>query len=263
MEENTTAPQKPAKQLVDTGNLVYTYDLPSDEKNALRPKHDSSEEHDDSKFSGLLNNYADEDMQADEAYDVIERCKEQYRKQNNIAKYDDELRRENQEEKHQQFQQPKPTLKNAPEDPLSAYFIANKGKSIQSLENFNGPVEVQKLTEEIANDLEHPNEVPVKHTLRKFNVLAKLLRTMNAEQIEEATRKVDEHDEQMKHDKCRRVYTDALVAAGTGPCVNEIMTMIEQRRIEGETAAELIAALPKTIRHPTEEMQQRFFVSLC
>lgn len=40
------------------------------------------------------------------------------------------------------------------------------------------------------------------------------------------------------------------------------MQWIEQRRIHGEEAAELIAALPKTIREPTEEMQKRFFVSI-
>lgn len=263
MVENNGAPQKPSKQLVDTGNLVYSYDSPSDAKNLIRQRHDSSEEVDGSEYTGLLSNYEqnEQDEQADEAYDVAERRQQQRnkkyaRKYNHISKNDDDddQHRDNDKESRKQYQQPKPTLKNAPENPLYAYFI-------QGSKDFDGPVEVQKLTEEIVEDLKNPNEIPVKQTLRKFNVLAKILRTMSTEQIEEATRKIEQHDEQNKHEKCLRVYTDALATAGTGPAVNEVMTLIEQRKIDGETAAELIFTLPKTIRMPTEEMQQRFFVS--
>lgn len=264
MVENNGAPQKPSKQLVDTGNLVYSYDSPSDAKNLIRQRHDSSEEVDASEYTGLLSNYEQNeqdkyDEQADEAYDVDERRQQQRnnkyaRKYNHISKNDDDKHRDNDKESRKQYQQPKPTLKNAPENPLYAYFIHGSN-------DFNGPVEVQKLTEEIVEDLQKPHEIPVKYTLRKFNVLAKILRTMSAEQIEEATRKIEQHDQQNKHEKCLRVYTDALATAGTGPAVNELMTLIEQRKIDGETAAELIFTLPKTIRLPTEEMQQRFFVS--
>lgn len=52
------------------------------------------------------------------------------------------------------------------------------------------------------------------------------------------------------------------MSAGTGPAATEIMRLIEQRRIHGEDAAELIAQMPKNLRLPTEEMQKRFFVSI-
>lgn len=38
------------------------------------------------------------------------------------------------------------------------------------------------------------------------------------------------------------------------------MQLIERREIKDEEAAALIAAFPKTIREPTEEMQRRFLV---
>lgn len=39
------------------------------------------------------------------------------------------------------------------------------------------------------------------------------------------------------------------------------MQLIERREIKDEEAAALVAAFPKTIREPTEEMQRRFLVS--
>lgn len=151
-------------------------------------------------------------------------------------------------------------MKYAPENPLLNYFIGNKGGSIQNSKQFNAPAQVQYLVEEISADLEDANEMPIKNTLRKFNILAKVIRTMNTEQIEKTTRMIEEKNNQRS--MARKVYRDALVSAGTGPAITELMKWIEEERMTGEEAAEVIAAFPKTIREPTEQMLQRFFVSI-
>lgn len=303
MEENTNKPQIQSEKLVDVGNLVYSYDLPSDKKNSLRPKKDSSEENDDENDD---NN--DVDAENDEEENSTQKRdqngssnkkkhaqKNRTRRSldNDISKNsdnendndneneDDEDNEQNNSsnknrknrkqsrngdesdessEYNREYHQPKPTLKDAPENPLLNYFIGNNGKSIQSRNEFNAKAEVEKLTEEIAEDLENPEEVPAKNTLRKFNVLAKVISTMNAKQIEETTRAM-ENKENKSSEKSRKVYRDALSAAGTGPSVNELMNMMEERKLKGEEAAEVILSLPTTIREPTEEMQRRFFVS--
>lgn len=271
MEETQTKPQIETEQLIDIGNLVYSYDLPSDSKNSLRPKKDSSE--------------SEEDDDNDEVTEPIDQMYNSFQKEINIKKtsqrgnlrnrrsiesskgnkknqynnYDDSDE-DDSYDRIQEYYQPKPTLKYAPENPLLNYFVGNKGQSIQNWKQFNAPAEVQKLAKEIGKDLEDVSEVPVKYTLRKFNVLAKIIRTMNAEQIEETTRYFEQQNQQTT-EKARKVYRDALLSAGTGPAVNELMGWIEEGKLKGEEAAEIIAAFPKTIGEPTEEMQQRFFVS--
>ena len=276
MEETQSKPQIQSEQLIDVGNLVYSYDLPSDVKNAVRPKKDSSEsdENDDDEsdagvelaFDRLYNSFQKQESNTKKSQQNKSRNprsaghrhskKNQNQNQNN---YEDESI-----DMDQEFYQPKPTLKDAPQNPLLNYFIGNKGQSIQSRKGFNAQTEVQKLAEEIAQDLENVSQMPVKYTLRKFNVLAKVIRTMNAEQIKETTRALEQNqngNDQQTSEKSRKVYRDALLSAGTGPAINELMQWIEEGKLKGEEAAEVIAAFPKTIGAPTEEMQQRFFVS--
>lgn len=279
MEQNNGKPYLQSEQLIDVGNLVYSYDLPSDSKNTLRPKKDSSEsEEDEEEEEGSQNfyNYFANEQQMNNEYENAHRQQGQQKnsrarrsifdnsRQNRNNRYQQGQYEDYSEEyefsKRKEYFQPKPTLKYAPENPLLTYFIGNKGASIQHSNQFNAPAEVQNLVNEISEDLNNPNEVPIKNTLRKFNILAKVIRTMNAEQIEKTTRLIEE--KQGKQSKAQKVYRDALVSAGTGPAVNELMNWIEERKLIGEDAAEVITAFPKTIREPTQEMLQRFFVSI-
>lgn len=287
MEQSTNKPQIQSEQLVNVGNLVYSYDLPSDSKNSLRWRKESLENQDDDHEERVTmrtsqNAYKVEDVEDDDDEQFLNSF---YGQQNQLSKrsrrsLENQIRRNNRipfelssnEEQDEEsyvkrdYHQPKPTLSYAPENPLLNYFVGNKGRSIQSVDNFNAPVEVQRLTREIAEDLENVNELPVKYTLRKFAVLTKVIRTMNAKQIDDATNLLNDAQSSYEHkndmEKSRKVYRDSLLNAGTGPAVVELMKWIEDGRLQGEEAAEVIAALPKTIREPTEEMQKRFFVSI-
>lgn len=273
MEENDGKPLVKSDKLIDVGNLVYSYDMPSDKKNALRPKKDSSESQEDDEEELNWNQFQKDNVNQPQYYQRKSEKKSrsarstrdyqsQYEQQYNNNANDFWDSAENKE-----YLQPKPTLKNAPENPMSYYSIGNKGSSIQSDKDFNAPAEVEKLAREIAQDLNNPNEVPVKQTLRKFNILSKIIRTMSAKQIEETTRSVVKKQENQEQDngvaqKAVSVYRDALASAGTGPAVSELMKWIEEGKLTGEGAVEVIASFPKNIREPTKEMQKLFFVSI-
>lgn len=267
MEENHGKAHTKSEQLIDVGNLVYTFDIASDSKNALRPKKDSSEsQEDDGEDEGWNTFQKTSDMA--ESHHQQRKPEKKSRSVRSVHMEDlwKTVSGENDsDDSDREYLQPKPTMENAPENPMLNYFVGNKGSSIQNAKNFNAPAEVEKLAREVADDLEDPNEVPVKQTLRKFNVLSKVIRTMNAKQIEEATRSLtmeqDEQDQDKKTEKARNVYRDALASAGTGPAVNEVMKWIEDGKLTGEAAVQVISSFPKNIREPTEEMQKRFFVS--
>lgn len=146
-------------------------------------------------------------------------------------------------------------------------FIGYKGQSIKNAKQIKLVQEVQKLATEIGKDLQNQNDIHKLNTLAKFNILAKLIRVMDEKQIEEATRQLyapqaDFHSEKSSaRNAAWKAYRDAVVQAGTGPAVKEAMQWIENKKIDGEEAAELIATFPKTIREPTEAMQKLFFVS--
>lgn len=293
MQENHGKLNVNTDNLVDIGNLVYSYDLPSDAKNELRPKNDSSEsdENDDESAENSLmkeSTLFQNEMSRQYNRPKQTRSPRSIRNNNNNRQNENENEwndwKINDDERKQAqrssgYMQPKPTLNKAPESPMHFYSMGNKGHSIHDSEDFNAQNAIHKIVREIVEDLQDPNELPKKQTLRKFNILAKVIRTMNSQQIRESTNRImnddesennqqnenqdqQEQKEQQLAKKARKVYTDALVSAGTGPAVSEIMRLIEQQKIRGEAAAELIAQMPRNLRLPSEEMQKRFFVSL-
>lgn len=60
----------------------------------------------------------------------------------------------------------------------------------------------------------------------------------------------------------RNAVRDALAETGTGPALLAIQQLIATKKLQGEEAAEVIAALPRSARTPTAEYISTFFVSL-
>lgn len=125
------------------------------------------------------------------------------------------------------------------------------------------------MAQQIGEELQNPSEIPASNTLNNFNVLARLIRQMNGKEINEASnqlyypyREVDTHSG--KSSARRSAWTsfrDAVAEAGTPAAVNQVMEWVEDKKVQGEEAAQLIATLPKTIRMPTNAVLRRFFVS--
>lgn len=275
------------EDLVDIGNLVYSYNLPSDVTNQIRPMGDSSEE--EHKITN--------ELRKESRRDNDEYSSNQLRSRRSLKGYEKRRSTESDssslesgldsDESHEKFHMPVPTLTKAPENPLSPMFIAYDGHSIQNVKDINVLEMAQKLAEEIGNDLQIPNEIPIKNSLTKFQILSELIRTMDAKQIEllagelyiaEAEDVINEkttEEEQLENENVRKTdkkqlniridawkaFRDAVTDAGTGPAITQTMEWIVRRKIHGENAAQLIATWPKTIREPTEALQRAFFVS--
>lgn len=149
-------------------------------------------------------------------------------------------------------------------------FVGYKGNSIQNAKQINAVVEAEKMAQEIGQDLQNPNKITEANTLEKFVILTRLLRTMNAKQIDEIQRQLyvpqEQTDSQSTKSSVRivawKAFRDAVAEAGTPPTANQVMEWVEQKKVKGEEAAQLIATMGQAIRTPTEQLMQRFFVSI-
>ncbi len=161
-------------------------------------------------------------------------------------------------------------MKDAPETPLLPMFVGYKGNSIQNYKNINVVVEVEKLAMEIGQDLQNPNKIAEANTLEKYIILTRLSRTMSAKQIDEVQRQLYAPEEQTDFQSTKssvrnaawKAFRDAAAEAGTAPTANQVMEWVEQKKVKGEEAAQLIATMGKSMRFPTEQFMQRFFVSI-
>lgn len=172
-------------------------------------------------------------------------------------------------EEHQ-FWQPKPTLEEAPQNPLLPNFIGYKGKFLGK----SGEIDLVKATKElvfqIANELEDPNNIPTHETLDKFTILSSLIRLMSRRQIAEAENNMHISPNELKsNDKSQAVkqnawavFRDAVTQAGTGPALLTIKSWIEKKNVEGMEAAEIVSRIPKTARAPTAQYIRACFVSI-
>lgn len=96
-----------------------------------------------------------------------------------------------------------------------------------------------------------------------------MIRQMNGKEINEAANQLYHPDRELDANNAKslarnaawKAYRDAVAEAGTPPAANQIMEWVEEKKVQGEEAAQLIAALPKTIRMPTNALMRRFFVS--
>uniref|UniRef100_T1E7I6 Putative vitellogenin-a1 n=1 Tax=Anopheles aquasalis TaxID=42839 RepID=T1E7I6_ANOAQ len=170
------------------------------------------------------------------------------------------------------YYQPIPeSLKDAPQTPFLPYFTGYKGYSVQYARNVDATHYVYKLAYEIATELQEISQVPKSNTLNKFTILARVLRTMNYQDIYDVCQKLfvsqKEREEGSNHSesfakKCDawNTFRDALAQAGTPPAFKVIKELIEEKKLRGDEAATVIATLPKTIRYPTQTIMHEYFL---
>ena len=147
------------------------------------------------------------------------------------------------------------------------YFVGNMGSSIQASSQVNAVHAAQKIAQQIAEELQHPSQIPEKATLAKFAVLARLVRIMDVKQIGQATHELyapasksaSQSQSASTKNVAWKVYRDAVAQAGTGPALSAMKQWIENHKVQGEEAAELLAVLPETARTPTREYMDTFF----
>lgn len=153
------------------------------------------------------------------------------------------------------------------EIPLLPFHVGYKGQSIQASHNVQAARDCVKIAQEIGEDIQIPSQIPKANTLAKFNILARLLRTMDQKQINEAGQQLFAPDHASDSQSAKassrnaawKAFRDAVAQAGTPSAFSVIKEWVEDKKIQGEEAAEVIATLPKTIRLPTEKLMKAFF----
>ncbi|XP_052132925.1 vitellogenin-like, partial [Frankliniella occidentalis] len=161
-----------------------------------------------------------------------------------------------------------PKMNEAPKNPMLPYFVGYMGSSIQASNQINAIQAVQKLCQQIAHEIQNPNQIPEKATLAKFSILARLIRTMDAKQLEQASQQLytsasskSASQSQSATEKVAawKAFRDAVAQAGTGPALQLIKEWIQNHKIQGEEAAEIVATLPMAARVPTKQYMDAFF----
>ncbi|CAG5058253.1 unnamed protein product [Parnassius apollo] len=123
------------------------------------------------------------------------------------------------------------------------------------------PMNAQKLVQEMAQQLQNPNNMPKADFLSKFNILVRIIASMSSGQLSQTSRSIEiakSSNDIVKSDMWM-IYRDAVAQAGTLPTFQQIRTWIQSKKLQGEEAAEVVATLPTTLRYPTKELMTQFF----
>nr|ALN38805.1 vitellogenin [Cadra cautella] len=123
------------------------------------------------------------------------------------------------------------------------------------------PMNVQKLVQDIAQQLQNPSNMPKNDFLAKFNILVRVLASMSYEQLSQTSRSMEiakSADNIVKTDMWM-VYRDAIAQTGTLPSFQIIRNWIQTKKIQEEEAAQVIASLAGSLRYPTKEVMVQFF----
>lgn len=233
------------------GNLVYTYNDPFS-KTVHRKL---------GQPSVSPNSMSNELDSASDSNEDLRLMREKYSKSNKMNVVNDE---------DKVFWQMKPTLHEAPKNPMLPLFIGNSGKAVVMSDKVNSGKMVMTLVQEIASEMEDPNIMPDRETLEKFTILSRLISSMSLEQIDKAEGNLhsvwneigSDETNKMKKENAKAVFRDAVANAGTGPALMTIKRWIEKKEMEGCEAADVLATIPKTARTPTAEYVDAFFVSV-
>jgi hypothetical protein len=85
----------------------------------------------------------------------------------------------------EEYLQPKPSLETPSKSPFLSYFVGYEGNSIQSSQQIDTVSAVKKLIVEMTVEFQNANSITGQHTLTKFNIMTRIIRTMDVKQIEE------------------------------------------------------------------------------
>lgn len=252
-----TSPLPKPSSPESTGNLVYTYSNPYSDIEERRP--------------GKVVEDSDKMMVSDSVSSTS--SSEEVTKGHNLRRLSSDSSSSSSsisssEEGH--FWQPKPTMEDAPQNPLSPLFIGFNGKHIGKSKEVDVVANSKELIFQIANEMEDPSNAYKNQILEKFTILCNVLRTMNKEQMLQVDRDVRISPLELKSmekslgpkQNAWTVFKSAIAQTGTGPAFLIIKKWIEKKEVDSVRAADLLAKLPKTARAPTAEYIKEFFVSI-
>lgn len=150
-------------------------------------------------------------------------------------------------------------MKDAPQAPFLPFALEQN--------NINARREALKIAQQIGEESQDPNRMPKEETLSKFNILARLVRIMKQKDIHAAGQELFSQQDQedfhssksAKRNAAWKAYRDAVAEAGTPASFATIVQWIQDKKVQENEAAAMIATQPKAMRYPTEEVMKAFY----
>lgn len=210
---------------IEIGNLVYTYETPFAQSNEVREKNKEENNNSWQRFKRAAKQMIRKNQDESDSEEMI-----QY--------------------------QPTPAMTDAPSLPLMPYYSGYYGRSVRNNRNFDLKQNVRKLTHEISQEVNQPENILTQSTLSKYAMLTSLVRLMNEQEIRSVSQDFNNKGE---NDSQWYVFRDAVAQAGTGPACLIIQEWILEKKIQSREAAEVVATMSNAIRTPTEEFMRKFF----
>nr|CAD7399677.1 unnamed protein product [Timema poppensis] len=121
--------------------------------------------------------------------------------------------------------------------------------------------QMKELVNDIVSDLDATQPIPDKMTLEKLTLAVELCRDMNMEDLKKASAYFIEGVSPIKkiHLVESKTMRDIIVMCGTEASFTILKLWIEQKKLEGESAASAIASAPAHFRSPTPELLHMFY----
>nr|CAD7255934.1 unnamed protein product [Timema shepardi] len=121
--------------------------------------------------------------------------------------------------------------------------------------------QMKELVNDIVSDLDATQPIPDKMTLEKLTLAVELCRDMNMEDLKKASAYFIEGVSPIKkiHLVESKTIRDIIVMCGTEASFTILKQWIEQKKLEGESAASAIASAPAHFRSPTPELIHMFY----
>ncbi|XP_030756598.1 vitellogenin-like [Sitophilus oryzae] len=225
---------------VDIGDLVYTFEDPLSQNNHVREK-------------SMKPSSSNEDVSEESNERLWHRLRRSISQK--MEKYNKGSR--SSEENVQQQQRPE--MSHAPQSPLLPYLMGYHGKSIKQNRDFDLRQNVQRMAQEISENIQEPETILKQSTLSKYIMLASWVRVMDEEEIKHVAEQLYVQSGQGKELLAWELYRDAVAEAGTGPAFLNIQRWIENKKISNREAADVVSTMARSVRTPTDEYMQKFY----
>ncbi|XP_028134499.2 vitellogenin [Diabrotica virgifera virgifera] len=243
MEDVKSGTQKigEVNQAVHLENLVYSYNQPFSKDNHVEGDENQNQRNqrtsDAYRYSSGEEEYEDRDS--------YKRLSHRRYQRSLAKKYGP--KNDNSEENLQN----QPRINEAPESPLLTLTTGYKGMSIKN--SVNVVKEAEKLIKKIASDLQDQEKDHHEKTLERFVNLETLMRLMNFDELKQVSDKVMRQSRNAQEAATSAVTRDVIAQTGTGPALLVIQEWIQEGKIEGEEASQVVIVAFSSVRLPTME----------
>lgn len=158
-----------------------------------------------------------------------------------------------------------PHLNESLQNPFSPIFIGISGS--KNFKDIIKPINqaAVNLVVQIAKGMQDYFTEESDEMIERFTILQDLLRTMDVKQLLNVEQELFTRSK-LSDDvgqAINKVFYKIMAQIGTGPALLRLMEWINSEKLHNAEASMLLMRIPKTVRTPTAEYMERFYVSKC